>query len=108
VSSVQQLVCCSFTTLQPIQDRLEVIERAKRAGVQAIVVTGCTVASAQAARDLCGSITDFPLYFTAGVHPHNAKDCVDTTLDQLRHLAMHKRCLAIGAFHMLVNGHPAT
>lgn len=40
---------------------------------------------------------DFPLFFTAGVHPHNAKECTDSTLDELRQLAAHERCVAIGA-----------
>lgn len=37
------------------------------------------------------------MFFTAGVHPHNAKDCDNTTLDELRQLAAHERCVAIGA-----------
>eukprot|EP00775_Hariotina_reticulata_P014325 gene14325-51_t len=77
-------------------DRAAVIDRARAAGVAAIVVTGCTVKSAQAARDLCESVKDYPLYFTAGVHPHNAKDCNDSTLEELKHLAAHERCVAIG------------
>jgi TatD DNase family protein len=107
-----------------------VLQRAAAAGVAAIVVTGCTVASAKAARDLCDAmqvgeacgagcvaiacapqqrrllhhrgcccclLQDFPLFFTAGVHPHNAKDCDDTTLSELRQLASHTRCVAVGA-----------
>uniref|UniRef100_A0A383W6X6 TatD related DNase n=1 Tax=Tetradesmus obliquus TaxID=3088 RepID=A0A383W6X6_TETOB len=78
------------------KDRAEVISRAREAGVAAIIVTGCTVASATAARDLCEAVTDFPLFFTAGVHPHNAKDCDESTLQQLTVLAKHERCVAIG------------
>lgn len=79
-----------------MQDRREVIQRAGEAGVAAIVITGCTVKSATAARDLCEAVTDYPLFFTAGVHPHNAKDCSDTTLSELRQLAEHEKCVAIG------------
>jgi TatD DNase family protein len=79
-----------------LQDRAEVISRAREAGVAAIIVTGCTVESATAARDLCEAVTDFPLFFTAGVHPHNAKDCDESTLQQLTELAKHERCVAIG------------
>jgi hypothetical protein len=85
--------CLPFCCLQ---DRAEVISRAREAGVAAIIVTGCTVASATAARDLCESVADFPLFFTAGVHPHNAKDCDESTLAQLTELAKHERCVAIG------------
>lgn len=42
------------------------------------------------------ALQDFPLFFTAGVHPHNAKDCTDSTLQELRQLAAHERCVAIG------------
>lgn len=78
------------------QDRDEVIQRAKEAGVAAIIVTGCNIRSAQAARQLCESVTDLPLFFTAGVHPHNAKECDDTTLDELRQLLAHDKCVAVG------------
>ena len=97
----------SFTRVEYSQDRLEVIQRARKAGVQAIVVTGCTIASAKAARDLCDSVTDYPLFFTAGVHPHNAKDCDDSTLDQLKQLAAHKKCVAVGAVLAPQNGYTA-
>ncbi len=78
------------------QDRREVISRAAAAGVAAIVVTGCSVASSTAAAALCDAVQDYPLFFTAGVHPHNAKDAGPDTLDVLRTLAAHERCVAIG------------
>lgn len=59
-------------------------------------MTGCTIDSASAAAKLCDASTDFPLYFTAGVHPHNAKQCDEHTLDALRRLASHPKCVAIG------------
>ncbi len=72
------------------------IDRARRAGVAAIVVTGCSLASARAAQQLVDSTLDYPLYFTAGVHPHNAKECDGSTLEELRALAAHPRCVAVG------------
>jgi Tat protein secretion system quality control protein TatD with DNase activity len=42
------------------------------------------------------ALQDIPLFFTAGVHPHNAKDCTDSTLQELRQLAAHERCVAVG------------
>jgi hypothetical protein len=142
----------------PFQDRAGVIERAKAAGVAAIVVTGCTVSSAKAARDLCEATRvcllrrwvsrhtqhtqlcrqrgarkhslsacatpppkqvpvlrslhllsacttqELPLFFTAGVHPHNAKDCDASTLVELRQLAAHERCVAIGGLVRVLSG----
>ena len=79
------------------KDRDEVLQRAADAGVAAIVVTGCCVRSARAAAALCDRDgSPVPLFFTAGVHPHNAKGCDASTLAELRALAAHPRCVAIG------------
>jgi hypothetical protein len=79
------------------QDRAEVLQRAADANVAAIIVTGCSVASARRARDLCEGPSPVELFFTVGVHPHNAKDCGEGTLEELRALAAHEKCVAIGA-----------
>ncbi len=100
-----------------IQDRDAVLRRAGQAGVEAIIVTGCSVQSSRKARDLCDAMaaassmqaaanggngataTTAPLpqlYFTAGVHPHTAKECNDETIQQLEELAAHPHCVAIG------------
>jgi Tat protein secretion system quality control protein TatD with DNase activity len=51
-----------------------VLRRAQAAGVAAVIVTGCNLRSSEAARKLCSQYRgEYPLYFTAGVHPHNAK-----------------------------------
>jgi len=36
------------------------------------------------------------LYFTSGVHPHNAKQCDETTISTLCQRASHPECVAIG------------
>lgn len=57
------------------KDRAAVLERASRAGVAACIVTGTCVRTVRAAAELCGSEAGqrHGLWFTAGVHPHNAK-----------------------------------
>lgn len=56
------------------KDREAVLRRAQAANVKAIIVTGTCVRTSQAAARLCDEFKDvYPLYFTAGVHPHNAK-----------------------------------
>jgi TatD DNase family protein len=75
-------------------DRRAVMERAAAAGVEACIVTGTCVRTSQAAARLCEA--DKTLWFTAGVHPHNAKGCHAGTLGALRKLAAHPRCVAIG------------
>jgi TatD DNase family protein len=70
-------------------DLPEVLERARRAGVAQIIVTGTTVEESRQASTL-----GFP--FTAGVHPHHARDCGPDTIPQLRSLAENPACVAIG------------
>ncbi|GIL72872.1 hypothetical protein Vretifemale_3164 [Volvox reticuliferus] len=78
-------------------DLRDVLQRAYDANVRALVVTGTCVHTSTAAAQLCDAQRDsYPLFFTAGVHPHNAKKCNDTTLGELRRLAAHPRCVAIG------------
>ena len=76
-------------------DRKQVIERAFAAGVQRMVITGTSVVGSQEgvriAREYPGQ-----LFATAGVHPHDSRNCTDATLSELRHLATHKEVVAIG------------
>jgi TatD DNase family protein len=66
-----------------------VLARAREHGVGTIVVTGTSPAETRKALKL-----DF--WTTAGVHPHNAKDCGASTLDELRELAREPKVVAIG------------
>ncbi|HYR37065.1 MAG TPA: TatD family hydrolase [Burkholderiales bacterium] len=70
-----------------------VVARARAAGVSTIVVTGTTVPESRLATETADR---FGMYATAGVHPHHARDCDDTTIGALRELAMHPRVVAIG------------
>jgi TatD DNase family protein len=67
----------------------EVLARARQAGVETIIVTGTTVEESRQASAL-------GLPFTAGVHPHHARDFSAQTIAQLRSLAENPRCVAIG------------
>lgn len=75
------------------------IQRAKQAGVERLIITGSCLRTTRQANDF---VSGGPrrhgceLYFTAGVHPHNAKHCDASTLMALRELAASPRCVAIG------------
>jgi len=71
------------------EDLDEVLARARAAGVERIVVTGTTVEDSRQAAAL-------GMPFTAGVHPHHARDCGPDTIAQLRDIASHPNCVAIG------------
>jgi len=75
-------------------DRDVVIERAREAGVIAIVNVGTSLASSRAAVALAER-HDF-IYATVGVHPHDAKMVTPEVLAELRVLARHPRVVAIG------------
>jgi TatD DNase family protein len=85
-----------------------VVARARAAGVATVIVTGTTVLESR----LAAEITDrFDLYCTAGVHPHHARDCDEHTIAELRKLALHPRCVALGEcgldFNRNYSPHPA-
>jgi TatD DNase family protein len=77
------------------EDLDAVLARATEAAVSTLIVTGTSVAGSDAARVLCESRPG-QLYFTAGVHPHHASDYNPTAHEQLRQLARHPACVAIG------------
>jgi TatD DNase family protein len=66
-----------------------VLERARAAGVETLIVTGTSPAETRKALAL-------GFWTTAGVHPHGAKDCSAATLEELRALARDPKVVAIG------------
>jgi TatD DNase family protein len=74
-------------------DLAGVVERARKAGVTKMLVTGTAVDESMAAARLADQ---WDLYATAGVHPHHARDCGPQTIPALRELARHPRVVAIG------------
>ena len=75
-------------------DRDAVIERARSAGLVAIVNVGASLDSSRAAVALAEQ-HDF-IYATVGVHPHDAKRVTPGVLDELRALARHPKVVAVG------------
>ena len=72
-----------------------VIESAKSAGVNALVVTGTSIDESQQALELCLQHPNY-LYCTAGIHPHDAKTFDAQSLESLRLLAANNQVKAIG------------
>ena len=75
-------------------DREAVIERAREAGLVAILNVGTDLASSRAAVTLAER-HDF-IYTAVGVHPHDAKTVTPEVLGELRELARHPRVVAVG------------
>lgn len=75
--------------------REEVIEQAINAGVTRMIVTGTSVQESEAALALCQQFPD-NLWFTAGVHPHDASSFARNTPDILMDLVKETSCVAVG------------
>ncbi len=76
-------------------DRKQVLDRAIAAGVTTMIVTGTSVKSSVTAQALAAQYPDV-LFSTAGVHPHDARNCNQQTIATLRKLAENKNVVAIG------------
>ena len=76
-------------------DRGLVIDRARAAGVERLIVTGTSMTESARAVELA---KDYPgtLFATAGVHPHHAKDFDGHSAEALRTLAQNNEIVAIG------------
>ena len=75
-------------------DRNEVLQRARQAGVEQIIVTGASEHGSERALQLAEPQPW--LYATAGVHPHEASEFSDNTLTHLAKLAANNKVVAMG------------
>ncbi|VDN27772.1 unnamed protein product [Cylicostephanus goldi] len=76
-------------------DLNDVLKRAKQAGLCKLMITGTSEKISAESMKLAETMPGF-LYFTAGVHPHDAKDFGEDSLDTLRTLQAHQQCVAVG------------
>ena len=75
-------------------DRDALLERIHREGVEYIMTIGADLPTSYAARELAERY-DF-VYFAAGIHPEQAGDAPENYLEELKALAAHPKCRAIG------------
>ena len=76
------------------QDRVEVMERARQAGVPRALITGTNLAESEKAITL---VKQFPgSRSTAGVHPHDVSACGPQTLQGLRTCLTQPEVVAVG------------
>ena len=76
-------------------DMEAVLDRAHAAGVDRLSVTGTSLDESRRASELAATRPGV-LSSTAGVHPHDAKDCDNATLDALRELTRRPEVRAVG------------
>jgi TatD DNase family protein len=75
-------------------DRPQVVERARAAGVAAIVNVGTDLVSSQRAVELAARYD--LVYAAVGMHPHDAKKLDGAVLAELRDLAQRPKVVAVG------------
>ena len=75
-------------------DRVEVIERARAAGLVRIVTIASHIGDADRCADLAAAHE--MIHFTAGVHPHEAKDWTEEVGRSIRLAAGRPKAVAIG------------
>ena len=75
-------------------DKEKVIERAKDAGLKYIINVGADLASSRRALELSQEYED--IYATVGVHPHDATDLDQNSLDVMKDLSKADKVVAVG------------
>ena len=89
----------NFSNSRFDKDRGEVLERAREACVEKLILTGTSVAESEAVVELCREFGErFPamLYATVGIHPHDAKALNKESMGILSALAADPSVVAIG------------
>ena len=86
---------CHIDMPQFDADREAVLERARQAGVEAMLVVGGVDEEGGQQRALRVA-EKFGLPVSAGVHPHEARSATPATYDELRGLARDRRIVAVG------------
>lgn len=76
-------------------DLPDVLNRAQQARVNHITVTGTDLKHSQLAINLCKQYSGY-LSCTAGIHPHNAKEMENESIQQLTRIAEDENVVAIG------------
>jgi TatD DNase family protein len=75
-------------------DRDSVLQRARDAGVAAVIDIGIDIASSEAAIALAEKHSD--VFATVGIHPHDASTVTDADIARLEALAKHPKVVAVG------------
>jgi TatD DNase family protein len=78
------------------RDLPEVLQRARAAGIDSVLVLGWDVASSRAAIGLAGDREDVELLAAVGIHPHNAAAADQAAWSEVMAMAEDKVVAAIG------------
>jgi len=85
----------NLTNKRLLNDVDQVLQQATDAGVTKLIVTGTSIEESRVAIELCNQFPD-QLLSTCGVHPHDAKDWNQDSLEELKLLVTQDCVRAIG------------
>lgn len=85
----------NLTSPQFAADRLQVVERARAAGVTGMLITGTSLSGSQEASALAQRFPGY-CWSTAGIHPHDASSWCDEAAETLYAQAQQTNVVAIG------------
>ncbi|MBW8000847.1 MAG: TatD family deoxyribonuclease [Planctomycetes bacterium] len=85
---------CHLTFKQLSGDIAGVLQRSRAAGITGWITVGTDAEHNRKCVELAERFDD--VYATVGIHPHDAKDVTDETLEELRELAQREKVVAIG------------
>jgi hydrolase, TatD family len=77
------------------EDRHEIVQNASKVSISPMIITGCNLSDSTNASIFAAKYNG-QLYSTAGIHPHNAKSCDDTTISKLEKLCNLPQVVAVG------------
>lgn len=76
------------------EDLTQVLERAREAGVEAVLSCGTGLRSSKMALEIAERFQG--VFAAAGIHPHDAEECTEEGLATLRSLASNPKVVALG------------
>jgi TatD DNase family protein len=85
---------CHLSSSRFKKDRALALARARRSGVTAVIEVGYDLASSERAVRLAAQEPD--VWASVGVHPHEVEKTPESTVAELRRLALEPRVVAIG------------
>ena len=88
-------ICFNLTHESFRKDATDVIDRARVAGVRAMIIPGTSIADSTNAIKLAKGIPDI-IFPTAGVHPHIAKEWHSDSRKQLQNIVQNNAVVAVG------------
>lgn len=83
-----------YDDVQFNHDREALLNCLPEYGIDVVVNSGSDLKSSYIGKQLSEQY-DY-IYFAAGVHPHELYDISENTIEEIRHLTQHKKCVAIG------------